>query len=218
MRERGIIFSTPMVRAILDGRKSMTRRLILKAQDQVGDWAGAVLPARESGWIAWWPGTEPGLAKLTKQEYKHGFPRPYGVPGDLLYVKETWFCPEYEERREQGTPYYRADGDTACWDGPWKSSRFMPRWAARLWLKITDVRVQRLQEITPNDCLLEGVGEIVGDELRVHVVPDYAARDNYHALWDSLNARRGYPWSSNPWVFAISFERVAKELAKEDER
>jgi len=86
--ERPILFSEEMVRAILDGRKTMTRRVIKKAWDGFS-WAGDVLPAKETGWIAWWP---KGDAEFTKRAYNEGFPCPYGQLEDRLWVKETWFC------------------------------------------------------------------------------------------------------------------------------
>ena len=142
---------------------------------------------------------------------------PYGQPGDLLWVKETFW-------RSQLKP------DEISWDGPgetyetrncdshgephnWRkvSSRYMPRWASRLTLRVMDVRVERLQAITPEDVIREGtpVGNfrqwsgIIGEGQ----IPNPSRRD-FEVLWDSINAKRGYPWQSDPWVWVIAFEAL----------
>jgi hypothetical protein len=141
MSEKPIIFSTPMVKALLAGRKTQTRRLIKRAWDRLGkEWAGAVYPARESGFIAWWPDS-PGLAEFTLRAYQHGFKLKYAV-GDVLWVRETWaqgdvtvlykadFAPEFK-------PYFS-----------WRPSIYLRRTAARIFLRVTSVRVDRVQNIS----------------------------------------------------------------------
>jgi hypothetical protein len=90
----------------------------------------------------------------------------------------------------------------------WRSPLFMPRWAARLWLRLVDVRVERLQEISGMDALAEGVEILSGVDDRGPARLHAAARARFKELWDSLNARRGYPWSSNCHVWVLSFERA----------
>ncbi len=224
MTERPILFSGPMVRAVLDGSKSQTRRICKKAGPWVkgDDWAGAVLPARESGWIAWWPGDEPRekLAEFTKKAYKTGFLCPYGTIGDYLWVRETFGfmwpdnCDDgliYDDGHFDGRPItdqecrivYRATEPDAMWysedakneDGSctmWKPSLFMPRWASRITLEITDVRVQRVQEISEADAKAEGFSSVL----------------DFSETWDVLNAVRGYAWYNSPWCWCISFRRL----------
>lgn len=162
MNEHPIIFSGPMVKAIIEGRKTQTRRV-----------------CGEPKWIG-------GL--------KHGslsiWPCPYGQPGDRLWVKESYL--------PGGNISYRADspGDGTV-KMSWKSGRFMPRWASRITLEITEVRVQRLQEITNRDAVAEGVEYDLSK-------PDGAPLSRFNKLWDSINGKK-HPWKSNPWVWVISF-------------
>lgn len=169
MKERPIIFSGEMVRAILDGRKTQTRRAV-KMRD------GA-------------------------QEYSvYDFRRdccPYGQPGDHLWVRETWL--EWTEGGCKETCMYKADDDPRAQNfGPWKSSLFMPRWASRITLEITKVRVERLQDISEEDAKAEGV---VCQEVKNSV-------EAFKELWDSLRAKKGNGWETNPWIWVIEFERV----------
>jgi hypothetical protein len=125
---------------------------------------------------------------------------PYGIPGDRLWVRETFAqgvegCP--------GGISYRADHADPKGDGPahpvkWRPSIFMPRAASRILLEITDVRVQRLQEISTRDIWAEGIA----------ASPDVDPVHEWRDLWDSLNAARGFGWAANPWVWAITFRRV----------
>jgi hypothetical protein len=210
MTDRPILFSGPMVRALLAGTKTQTRR-VLTPQPPEG--------ARYSG-----------IHFASNDPDSHFFNSPSGplkvrqriAEGDRLYVRERAACGECAPgkpshwapsfwRREQGTPknpnglWYEADGlapETPITDrGRWVQGMFMPRWASRLTLLVTDVRVQRLQEITTADALLVGVdvGLVDGKITK----PD--TRDSYRQLWDNLNAARGYGWETNPWVVAVSF-------------
>lgn len=199
MKERPILFSGPMVRAILEGRKTQTRR-VCKEQPSWTD----VSPA----WLARCP---------------------YGVHGDRLWVRETWCLahPDYHdeaEGRRLGRPirpdgwwchYAATDNDVESGDkegaSPWKPSIHMPRWASRITLEVVQVRVQRLQDISEEDARAEGVEARIP---RAVVTPSGAvtndglsASEAYAALWDSINGDRA-PWSSNPWVWAISFRRI----------
>lgn len=195
-RERPIIFSSEMVRAILDGRKTQTRRVIRNPERL----SGLMLEGEAVDWC------------------------PYGRPGDLLYVREAW--------RPRWTPErghilrYRADGSDSPEDGalasriaeiysrrgspdhkqPWRPSIHMPKWAARIWLEVTAVRVERVQEISVWDARDEGV--------QVETHPDGGIKsgyiDGFRKLWDSINADRAYGWEENPWCWVVSFKRVMR--------
>ena len=192
VKEHPILFSGPMVRAILEGRKTQTRRVVKGLLD--GEEPGPCNWSK-TGWGNWHNG---GCSCRP-------IPFPYGWPGDLLWVRETF--------RETGSAQqvdgklrgpldpeqivYYADDKAALYDGPWRPSIYMPRWASRLTLRITDVRVQRVQEMTLGDAKAEGLPN------------DEPIGQWFPMLWDSINAKRGYSWDVNPWVWAISFERVA---------
>lgn len=220
-----IIFQDESVRAILDGAKTQARRIIQKAHDKhSGEWAGAVLPTRESGWIAWWPGT---------QQYKR-FVCPLGASGDRLWVRETFVLESNVEDEKppfnDGRPiqqtgderdgfgwlqaHYRATDpapELSCdrHDGPcchWKSPILMPRWASRLALEITEVRVQRLQEITEQDARAEGFEpRPAGYGDRGHVIITY--RTGFVRSWDRINSKK-HPWESNPWIWVLTFKAI----------
>ena len=174
-----IIFSAPMVRAILGGRKSQTRRVV-KPQPNV-----RLSNIEETNL---WSYT------LCEQDWKCT----YGKPGDILWVRETFykhkhigmkFSDEYEALPDNLKPYYRK-----C------SSIFMSKWTSRITLKISNVRVERLQDITLNDVNAEGVGSTT-------FIDSWNGRHHFALLWDSINKKK-HPWASNPWVWVIEFERV----------
>lgn len=219
MKERRIIFSAPMIRAILAGHKTQTRRTI------------APQPTRE---FYCWP--RPGVALFADGDAVDDYPDgcdevvcPHGAAGDRLWVRETWGvgtrpCPQ---RGWVDGVEYRADGVGSLpgelplreipeqdLDGikrGWRSPIFMPRWASRISLEITDARVQRLQALSESDALAEGVSRndaaIVfqhgaagsSDEL------SWTARGAYAVLWDAVNRRRAL-WASNPMVWALTFK------------
>ncbi len=225
-KERPILFSGPMVRAILEGRKTQTRRVVKHAHDPDGP-AGAVHPARESGWIAWWPGDDPlgELPEFTKREYRIGFHCPYGQPGDRLWVRETWRISggttgcglntagvEYKAGGDRaiGVGYRDAEAAKAVCHG-WRPSIHMPRWASRLTLEVTGVRVERVQEITPIDAVAEGLRNLRGGGQTLHACYGRSAIGQFQALWDSINAKRGHGWEQNPWVWVVAFRPLGKE-------
>lgn len=235
MKERPILFSAPMVNAILAGRKTQTRRVVKPLPSwqvhSVCDPNGAADP-----WAVWfhYPDTD---------RVGHLRACPYGVPGDRLWVRETF---SYLGKKGRGPIAYRAntsDGERVRVDSPWHPSIHMPRWASRLTLEITEVRVQRLQEISEEDAIAEGVE--AGDsglectecdwigfedsrgvqesgpiddpfllcprcgEVCAHHPLDELYRFGFLHLWDSINAKRGHGWEKNDWVWALSFRRVA---------
>lgn len=182
VRERPILFSGPMVRAILDGRKTMTRRVVMVRR------CGVLVPALRFD-------PAPDLARC-----------PYGAPGDRLWLREGI---RFVGAGPMGDlSEYEADGTLTKAEGwPWKRNRLpsmlMPRGFSRLTLEITDIRVERVQAISAEDCMAEGLTTT----LREHdAVCDL--RDQFRALWDTLNAARGAVWGANPWAWVITFRRV----------
>lgn len=205
--EKPILFSTSLVRAILDGRKTVTRR-VMKPQPSEG-WHpydyGEVhklvngVPDVDKP-IGWGPTSADGL-----EAYKS----PYGQPGTELWVRETHaYVPKTAYQASVGIPQvinpeddyeaaiFRASFDRSQGGIRWRPSIHMPRWASRIQLKVTDIRVERVQEITYEDICREGIS--------FQKRPVFAAVE-FEKLWDSINADRGYSWESNPWVWCISF-------------
>lgn len=191
MTERPIIFSTPMVQAILEGRKTQTRRVI---KPQLPDYG------RENvaGLITFVWRWHPFIAPYQLVSYC-----PYGQPGDTLWVRETFM-----EHHGESKVWYRAGQSDqslallAEFGEKWRPSIFMPRWASRISLTITNVRVERVQEISEDDALAEGAG---GERYRGQGFDDCIHREAYRTLWDKINGKK-YPWASNPWVWVIEFE------------
>lgn len=227
IKERPILFSAPMVRAILDGRKTVTRRPVKGCQIPVED--ASVAAGERHRWMAIaqrdprygfgaFGATE---AECTK-ELEEFAPCPYGRAGERLWVRETWYCDHDElmrgpylkpddldvsEARDDGTLVYAADG-LAPYEAEqptWKPSIHMPRWASRILLEITAVRVERLQDISRADIRAEGLQcppELASDD----VSPNY--RDWYPAAWKELWNSTGGDWDANPWVWVVEFKRV----------
>lgn len=184
MKERPILFSAPMVRAILDGRKTQTRRVI-KPQP-------SLTPEMD---------TDAGIAKFYDVDECIGSIRcPYGVPGDRLWVRESFYVqPEIWALHRGPQPLdYAADvTPDQVEDYAGKPSIHMPRWASRISLEITDVRVQRVQEISDEDAIAEGYGAAFGPGFR------YRAFDS---LWDSIHGSGA--WERNEWVWAVTFKPI----------
>jgi hypothetical protein len=193
-----------MVRAILEGRKTQTRRVVkFKPQELVDT------------------GYERELKVWMTDEYgdHHIKPCPYGQPGDRLWVRETWgVAPPVElsviEKMRADWVIYRADGGLFDRQQRWRPSIHMPRWASRITLEIMNVRVERLQGISEEDAKAEGITELAPDMFDVDLPPEQddsphpTARDAFENLWDSINAERGYGWEANPWVWVIEFKRL----------
>jgi len=215
--ERPILFSTPMVQAILQGRKTQTRRVIKEAK----------------GWDYNWH-----VAKI-KEEHKDGINRyemrcgsqystkifkcPYGKVGDILWVKETSIVNKNACRRffvadgykksiseETGRPF---DYEKVV------PSIFMPKLAARIWLEITNIRVERLQDISEEDARAEGAYKVYEDENgnfyhpeaeTARLVGDHGDyKTGFKAIWQSINGKER--WISNPWVWVVEFKKVNKD-------
>ena len=214
MKERPILFSAPMVRAILEGRKTQTRRLVNFVQFDRSDTPGYDWHFR---------GTAKGTKKSSLwQDLRHdqllGICL-YGRSGDRLWVRETWqFCDYDGPGGEPATcVVYRADGETEDKRRGWIPSTQMPRWASRITLEITDVRVERVQDISNDDCVAEGITAI-GKGVRLSD-GSYAQAGRYESkastvrqlfsdLWTETNGPGS--WSLNPWVWVLEFKRVEK--------
>lgn len=198
MSMKPILFNTEMVRAILDGRKSCTRRII-KPQPQ-----GYFEVSEEPLYIY---DTDGKQGKITP---------PY-QPGDILYVRETWCALPVNEAghmRGHSVYYYKADRDLRPegWRGNWHPSIHMPKEAARIWLKVTDVRVERLKDITGFSVQKEGI-EVEPNECAGKF--DFISElfFLFQRLWDSTVKKSDldrYGWNANPWVWVIEFERCEK--------
>lgn len=201
MKERPIIFSAPSVRAILAGRKTMTRRPV-KLPEIISEPGDA--DATSIGWIDHHESGPGWHGWMTEYPEEGSLPlrRPYGAPGDRLWVRETWAPKAIDP--ECTVVAYRATDD-AC-NGPWRTSIHMPRWASRITLEITGVRVERLQGISSDDCIAEGVGDPVGTPLRYGSVTEEWNRRTFQWLWKSINGPGS--WAENPWVWVLSFKRV----------
>lgn len=212
MTDRPILFSGPMVRAILEGRKTQTRRVLKGSTEHKGPYNSAYVEhyQRSTGW-----------AKIC----------PYGQRGDRLWVRETTLA-DYEVAETIKAARYEADGEPVLYSGPevdengdddyggshahwWYSkdrcpSIHMPRWASRLTLEITAVRVERLQDITQEDAIAEGMngsymlpeGKLGGKLL--------SAQTQFTQLWHEINGKKfENSWDANPWVWVVEFKKCA---------
>lgn len=220
MRERPILFSGPMVRALLAGTKTQTRRVV----------RGIYPPCRpeydsESGLLEWFAGDEAFASTRC----------PYGVPGDRLVVREAW---RYADWTEDGQPWvqYQADGSerlclhtpvewadrlTDTWaalsvgkaigepaaDSKWRPSIHMPRWASRITLEVTGVRVERLNSISSEDAAAEGWP---GPDTENSIASAYPIAW-YAQLWERINGPGS--WDASPWVWAVEFKRITEDRA-----
>jgi hypothetical protein len=171
-----------MVRAILDGKKSQTRR--------VAKCDGNPFHSASGAWVA----MNAKKGEITEMRC------PYGEPGDRLWVRETWAASPAPWTEPTGVVYRACDNRTD-YGGPWKPSIFMPRFASRISLKITEVRLEGLNDISPEDAAAEGWP---GPDERNSIASAYPI-GWYARLWDSINGKRA-PWDSNPWVWVVCFE------------
>lgn len=197
MKERPILFQGPMVRAILDGRKTQTRRIV-KPQ-----------PPRSVRTMGLHPLESGRLGYFDDGGKEH--PCPYGQPGDRLWVRETFLAgiefdgngmPTENERvwyraTEPDLAWYNGESDFPSENPPWKPSIHMPRWASRITLDVTGVRVERLHDISDADVWAEGWESVsLGN----------CDHKDFAALWESINGPAS--WHANPWVWVVEFKRV----------
>ncbi|HDR9031821.1 TPA: hypothetical protein QDB14_006104 [Burkholderia vietnamiensis] len=216
MKERPILFSGPMVRAILEGRKTQTRR-VMKRQPPAD--VAPITAARYHPTIVDRHGDEapgPEIFGAFSDDGDWGCKSPFGEPGDRLWVREmhlAWW--KLDEANPAGSRVfshvaaYAADGYELELGEKWIPSIHMLRAASRITLEITDVRAERLQSISESDARAEGV-TIEDHHMRGYCggafrPPSIRA---FHDLWDSLNAARGHGWDANPWVWVIEFRRI----------
>ena len=242
-----IIFNTQMVQAILEGKKTQTRRVI-----GVPDYCGTRIVGQQRN----------AANPLGVMTYSGDVFRPKYETGTVLWVREAWSRHEVSpggHLRPAGRFYYKADGDIRPekWRGAWKPSIHMPKEAARIFLRVTNVRAERVQDISEKDALAEGVAKLFdylpAEEYREwrgrivaaqgmehdpgeqeeqpysnylwhghfgkygmgnkqsdaweHQASSYeSARDSFSSLWERINAKRGYGWDANPWVWVYEFE------------
>lgn len=234
MSERPILFSTPMVKAILEGRKTQTRRIVKPQVQEIYYMKNAPLDYHNYTREPWKPW------KYDLDDGNSGSMLcPYGEHGDRLWVRETWFPTRFDvkqmlSRGDTSCIRYKADGTydpgRDCVGRSWKPSIHMPKAAARIWLEVEEVRVERLQEISEEDAIAEGVKENVCemasecpsalcangcqgkgeywnylDEMQ-EGDPCYSAAESYKTLWQSINGPES--WEQNPWVWVVKFKRI----------
>lgn len=204
MKERPILFSGEMVRAILEGRKTQTRR-IMKPQPPAGMRVDGC-PWVKSGWALW------DAKGCTCRE----IPFRYVFPGDSLWVRETW-----QAQTQSGKWWHEIKRDDRklynwAWTNPvrpaydampprWLPGIHMPRSASRITLEVVDVRVERVQEINNRDAKAEGVYPLMLDDGRVRY-DDF--RGMFANLWDRINDHDGQRWEDSPWVWVVEFKKV----------
>jgi hypothetical protein len=206
MKERPILFSAPMVRALLDGRKTMTRRAI-KTHRSDGTF---VCVDHGAGW---WPyRSADGESEVMPDGCEYPYSSPYGVTGDRLWVREKWaygiHALSAARDHESEIIYAATDSPQRRLDSRWRPSIHMPRWASRLTLEIAEVRIERLQEISEADAMAEGAPpshpsiDVISRE---HEYEDFS-RSWFAQLWDQINGPGS--WAANPWVWVVSFRRI----------
>lgn len=228
MKERPILFSGAMVRAILDGRKTQTRRIV-KPQPTPGQ---GMVNASYCGHPHLWLRSGPCRSDDPTYEWKC----PYGKPGDRFWVREAWRVGKPHDQTPpcdilpaalaidkgvtvlyeaggwrsvgpsgRGEPTYPDDAGMPDWAGKCRPSMFMPRAMSRITLEITGVRVERLNDCSVKDAIAEGAEPLPPDPAITQVCPeDYVA--GYRKLWDSINGAGA--WKANPWVWVVEFRRV----------
>lgn len=202
MKIKPILFNTEMIRAILDGRKTCTRRLVRFLPGENPQWTGYI----RDGLMLYNGKNEPCIRKAPYQ------------PGDILYVRETWH--KYTKRIGKGEScrlaefygYKASVANSEDAEEPWKPSIHMPKEAARIWLKVTDVRVERLQQITEVGIRKEGI-EVNPNECagKFDFISELFLL--FQKLWDSTIKKSDldrYGWDANPWVWVIEFEQCEK--------
>ncbi len=199
MREKPIIFNSEMVRAVLENRKTQTRRVIKKQPK----YATEIKCEMRGGNLVAVP-YHRGAGMLWNEEAKTKCP--YGKVGDRLWVRETW---RIYHGSSSAQLYWKATPDLTgvqCQEKDyksikekpaWRPSIHMSRWMSRINLEITDIRVEKVQDITNDDCQREGLKILQGGILA-----------NFAVLWNQINAKRGLRWAVNPWVWVIEFKRI----------
>jgi hypothetical protein len=194
MKEKPILFNGPMVVAVDDKRKNQTRR-VMKPQPEYRE--NESLPGNFGTFFQHW--------NIDHKLFKgHEIKSPYGSIGDRLWVKENWrTSPDYDHLPPRDIPKtapieYIATDPFVHW-GKTRPNIFMCRWMSRFLLEITDIRVERLNDISEEDAKAEGVN------------PDWETQsfiDGFFPLWNQINEKRGFGWDKNPWVWAVTFKKI----------
>jgi len=209
MKERPILFSGAMVRALLNGSKTQTRRVVRPQPPAQAVDAGVIISnSASNGEWSWLDDPDLEWAGVVGEMFRC----PYGVPGDRLWVRESFSIRDYDlSRLENLDPmaWYWAEGNPTAgnWTKP-RPSIHMPRWASRLTLEIVNVGVERLTRIRASDCYDEGIRRPAPGAIGNEKVGFENAQRAYRELWDDLNAARGFAWDTNPWVWVLTFRTV----------
>lgn len=219
MKSTPILFSAPMIRALLAGTKIQTRRVVKAMAGQQRQWlTPELINASPSAHFTITSSEGAPRDPGVQLEHPRGGPlgwirSPFGGPGDQLWVRETWNVYQRDEDGEFYGPYaripkakpahatigYAIEGGT---EYPWRPSIHMPRWASRITLELRDVRVERLQEISDDDCVAEGVD--IG--CPPHPADQPTPRMLYQQLWEDLNGEGS--WAKNPFVWVLAFRKL----------
>jgi len=222
MKERGILFSAPMVRALLNGSKTQTRRIVkLPHANPLGQWEPTSIGGPKGGRTSKGE-TIPEQSAIWHTRTGDCIVCPYGKPGDRLWVRETFaYCQlgsdmdgDYHSSSIPASKYerdcpslnsfhiaYRADDDGEDIIGSWTPSIHMPRWASRITLEVISVRVERLNDISDTECVREGITAAECTEAK-------GWKNAYRKLWESINGAGS--WDLNPWVWVIEFRAQEK--------
>lgn len=212
MNEKPILFSGPMVRGILEGQKTQTRRVIKSPSKKYPYFRLEECYPSEMGSIGNWRLSVEDEDGFSPEEGFWYFGCPYGQPGDRLWVKETYLS------GRKGR-IYKADHPIANMIPrkvlKWKSPIFMPKSAARLWLKIKKIRIERIQDISEKDAEAEGTKGLSRIEGYGAAWASIMNKQNwgpykcgFALLWNKINKKRGYDWEKNPWVWVVEFKKV----------
>jgi hypothetical protein len=234
-KERPILFSGPMVRALLDGSKTQTRRVVkLPHNNPLGQWGPTTIGGPNGG------RTKDGLTIPEQGAIWHtrtgdSLMCPHGQPGDRLWVRETAKCGYRSEQppantgrigvdfkagggtdrkytldRRDDYPWFPSKSHNADGSIRWTPGIHMPRWASRITLEVTGVRVERLQDISETDAIAEGIGKTPAGFWSTYgrsgVDGTYSPRSSFHCLWDSINGAES--WDANPWVWVVEFKHI----------
>lgn len=215
MADRPIIFSAPMIRALLDGRKTMTRRVLaIRGHKTFSEFGPSDTPGYD------WHFRD---REMRWHDLRHGelLDLLNYMVGDRLWVREAWDCPT-PQIKSLGDVFYKADG---IFGGKYRPSIHMPRWASRLTLIVTGVKVERLRDISDADAQKEGIYErhAIGDD-PTHDTWQWpgapwrysTAHEAFAALWTEIHGPGA--WDANPWVAAISFRVVKANIDSQDAR
>jgi len=201
VKERPIIFDAESVRAISRGDKTQTRRAF-KIQPIKGDMPELEKERRYNGCVL---ATWQGESEFDGYEVHC----PYGQPGDHLWVRETYAVGAWGPDHDPAPDiHYRAHHSLPACAKKWKSPIYMPRRMSRFTLQIQDIRIETLQQIKFKDVLREGVGHTDEQKMRASFTGAAYQREWLKTRWDGINAKRGYPFDSNPWVWVVEFRLV----------